>query len=265
MTNSVFGRSMMNKRHRIGIKIVRKKKDALKYIQQTNFRFFNKISEGLYAFAMTPSCVKLNAPIYTGFSILELSKLSMFRFHYDFMKQIFPKTTVLASDTDSFIYEIQTTGDFYQKLKPYEDEFDFSEYPEQGFPNIVALRSEKNKKKLGTMKDEANGQICCNFVGLASKCYSLKIGLISKSACKGVPAIVKKESLNHDIFKSVLFTQRKVYNTSIHIRNSVNKITDQQLYTVECRKASLNAFDSKRWIRSDGIRTYPFGHYKTFL
>ena len=35
------------------------------------------------------------------------------------------------------------------------------------------------------------------------------------------------------------------------------------LYTYSRSKIALSAFDNKRWIREDGIRTYAFGHYKT--
>jgi hypothetical protein len=43
-------------------------------------------------------------PIYVGFSILELSKLWMFKMHYDFVKSKLPDSLLMYTDTDSLIY-----------------------------------------------------------------------------------------------------------------------------------------------------------------
>ena len=44
--------------------------------------------------------------IYVGFAVLETSKLAMYAFQYDFMKNIFNDFKLLFTDTDSFCYEI---------------------------------------------------------------------------------------------------------------------------------------------------------------
>ena len=48
----------------------------------------------------------INKPIYVGFPLLETSKLAMYTFHYDFMKNIFNDFKLLFTDTDSLCYEI---------------------------------------------------------------------------------------------------------------------------------------------------------------
>ena len=55
----------------------------------------------------------LNKPVYVGCTVLELSKLAMHEFHYDFMKSEVAIFTLLYTDTDSFIYEI-IGEDFYE-------------------------------------------------------------------------------------------------------------------------------------------------------
>ena len=54
----------------------------------------------------------LNKPIYVRNTVLELYKLAMYEFHYGFMKSEVDISTLLYTDTDSFIYEI-SGEDFY--------------------------------------------------------------------------------------------------------------------------------------------------------
>ena len=42
----------------------------------------------------------LNKPIYVGFCILELSKLLMYQFHYDYVLKTFNDVKLLFTDTD---------------------------------------------------------------------------------------------------------------------------------------------------------------------
>ena len=48
----------------------------------------------------------LNKPIYVGFTVLATTKLAIYSFHYDFMKNIFNNFKLLFTDTDSLCYEI---------------------------------------------------------------------------------------------------------------------------------------------------------------
>ena len=62
----------------------------------------------------------LNKPIYVGFSILELSKLLMYKFHYDYVLKTFNGAKLLFTDTDSLVYEIYGKDVYEQCFKDKE-------------------------------------------------------------------------------------------------------------------------------------------------
>ena len=51
-------------------------------------------------------CLTLNKPIYVVFTVLEISKLTMYTFNYEFMKKNSNNFKLLFTDTDSLCYEI---------------------------------------------------------------------------------------------------------------------------------------------------------------
>ena len=56
---------------------------------------------------MKKTKVKMNKPIYLGLSILEISKILMYEFWYDYMKPKYNDNVRLCyMDTDSFIMNI---------------------------------------------------------------------------------------------------------------------------------------------------------------
>ena len=68
----------------------------------------NLISEDLSIIEMNRAKVKMNKPIYLGLSILEISKILMYDFWYDYMKQKYDDNVKLYYvDTDSFITNIK--------------------------------------------------------------------------------------------------------------------------------------------------------------
>ena len=108
----------------------------------------------------------LNKPIYVGFCILELSKLLMYQFHYDYVLKTF-NARLLFTDTNSLVYEIKDKG-VYEKCFKDRELFDFS-----GYSKDSVYYDSSNKKVLGKMKDEFNGVKIVEFVGLKSKMYLL--------------------------------------------------------------------------------------------
>ena len=150
MNNAVFGKTMENIRKHRDIKLLTTDKRRNKLVSEPNYHTMNYIySEDLSIIEMNKTKVKMNKPIYLGLSILEISKLLMYEFRYDYKKPKYGDNIKLCCmDTDSFIMNIKTE-DFYKDIaNDVEKKFDTSNY-EVNRP----LPTGKNKKVIGLMKD----------------------------------------------------------------------------------------------------------------
>ena len=127
MNNAVFGKTMENIRKHRDIKLVTADKKRSKLVSEPNYHTINLISEDLSIIEMKKTKVKMNKPIYLGLSILEISKILMHEFWYDYMKPKYDNNVKLCyMDTDSFIVDIKT-NDFYKDIaNDVECKFDTS-------------------------------------------------------------------------------------------------------------------------------------------
>jgi hypothetical protein len=133
MNNAVFGKTMENMREHVNIGLYTEEKRVQKQINKPPFLQQNIYSEGLVAIKQSKYEVELNKPIYVGLSVLDLSKLHMYQFHYGYIKLKYgDKATLLFTDTDSLCYHIQTE-DIYKDKKENSELFDFSDYTGDGY------------------------------------------------------------------------------------------------------------------------------------
>ena len=109
MNNSVFGKTMENLRKRINVKLINNEKEYIKRVSRLNFVSQKIFSKNFIAVHLIKSVLILNKPIYVGFSILELSKLLMYKFHYDYVYNKF-NAKLLFTDTESLVYEIKNNN-----------------------------------------------------------------------------------------------------------------------------------------------------------
>ena len=86
MNNSVFRKTMEKIRKHRDIKLVTTNKKRSKLVSEPNYHTINYISEDLSIIEMNKTRVKMNKPIYLGLSILDISKILMYEFWYDYMK-----------------------------------------------------------------------------------------------------------------------------------------------------------------------------------
>ena len=105
---------------------------------------------------------------------------------------------MLFADTDSLTYEIKSEN-VYEEFFKWKDLFDFSNYPKDS-----KFFDEANKKVIGKMKDESEGKIIDEFVGLKSKMYSIEnINGKETNMAKGVNIATEFNE-----FKDTLFNKK---------------------------------------------------------
>ena len=257
VNNSVFGKTMENIRKHRNIKLVNNEDEYLKNVMKPNFKSGMLFGPDLMGCEMGKVKVVMNKPVYLGQAILELSKMIMYEFHYDYMipkySQSCDKLKLCYMDTDSFIYSIETE-DFYKNIaNEVESRYDTSGYPNDG---SRPLPVGKNKKVIGLMKDERGGKIMKEFISLRPKMYSYRAGSTEPKKCKGIKKCVVKKTISFEDYKKCLFNGENIYRSQLLFRSNKHEVR-----TLEVNKLALSREDDKR-ISIDGIASYAIGHHK---
>lgn len=263
--NSIFGKTIENKRKQVDVKLVNVWADdynktnklcgAEKYISAPNFKNFSILSENLVVVQLEPTKVILDRPIYLGFTILELAKSHLYRFHYSIMKRIYGSDIQLCyTDTDSLLYVVHT-NDFYKDMKKHLQYFDTSNFDSC---NIYGL-PRMNMQIPGYFKDEMGGDVISEFVGLRAKLYCIKSNKSSVKKAKGIRKPITKR-LDIEKYKNVLDFNECLRDDMYVIRSQSHK-----LYTQKINKLVLNASDDKRQLVADCYSTLPWGHKSTLF
>ena len=86
MNNAVFGKAMEKVRKHIVIKLVTTDKRRNHLVSEPNYHTTKYFSENLMAIERKTTKVKMNRPIYLGISILNISKILIYEFWYDYIK-----------------------------------------------------------------------------------------------------------------------------------------------------------------------------------
>ena len=238
MNNAVFGKTMENIRYHKNIKLVTTEKKFTKLVMKPNFKSSILFGENLMGFKMGKVKVVMNKPVYLGQAILDLSKLVIYEFRYDYIRRKYNSQNLKLCyiDTDSLVYHTKT-DDFYADIA--------SEVPARF--DTSAHRSDRplpmglNKKLIGLMKDEMGGDIIEEFVALRPKLYSYRVGSKEHKKCKGIKNNVVKKTLTFEDYKNCLFNKTNVLRSQLLFRSykhdvhtiEVNKLHYPQMMTRE--------------------------------
>ena len=252
MNNSVFGKTIENLRNRTHVELVHKAERFTKLMSKPEVDSFQRFNEDLAAVKMRKKSLTMNRPNYAGMVILDLAKLLMYDFYYNVLKSRYgPNLHLLFTDTDSLCVSVKTE-DVYKDMMEMESHLDCSDYPTDHF-----LHSNVNKKVLGKFKDEMNGQLIYEYVGLRAKMYSILWAQGTVKTCKGINRAVNKLVLKHSMYKDCLMQTEYRVDNMVRIGSEAH-----QLYTYQGNKISLSPFDDKRYVLDDKISTLAYGHYK---
>ena len=128
MNNAAYSKTMENLRRRINLKLVKNEKDYLKCTSKPSYMLHKMFDDNLVAIRKSIVALKLNKPAYNGMCILELSKVLLYEFHYDYIKNKYDnKSKLLFTDTDSLMYDIKTE-DVYEDFISNKEKFYFNNY-----------------------------------------------------------------------------------------------------------------------------------------
>ena len=250
MNNSVFGKTMENIRKRSNVYLETDRDHFLRQTAKPTFISSKIFNENLVAVNMKKQRLLLSKPSYVGMCILDLSKVLMYDFHYNFTKRKYgEKAKLLFTDTDSLCYHTRT-DDVYEDLYHDRELFDNSDYAKSS-----KFFFDENKKVIGKFKDEAAGEPIIEFVGLKSKMYSYQTATKNSKTAKGVKKNVIKSDLDHSNYLETLFHSKVMHHNMKTIRSEYHQIS-----SYHSNKISLSCYDDKRYILDDGITSYAYGY-----
>ena len=167
MNNSMFGETMENLRNRVGVKVVRAwETDKIqKLTSNPSYAKYTIFGNDMAGIHMHRTKLVLNKPVYTGMTILDKSRILMYDFFYNHLKERYgQKCELIYTDTDSLILDLQT-NDVYNDMQEYSWLYDTSTSPKEHL-----LYNESNKKALGKMMDECAGKVINKVVAVRKRC-----------------------------------------------------------------------------------------------
>ena len=198
--------------------------------------------------------VKMTKPLYLGMPILDISKILMYEFWYDYISPKYGDSAKLCCrDTDSFIIYTKTKDSFEDISNDVEKWFDMSNCDKNDKRPLPIC---KNKKVSSLFKDELGGKIITEFVALIpDEAYSyLDDDGNEHKKYKGTKRCVIKPKLMFQSSKDCLSNNKTAYRSQERFKSYIHDV-----YKQEVNKIPLSSDDDKRLQTFDGIETYPFG------
>ena len=253
--NSVFGKTFEDETKRCSVELVTSGRRLKRLASKGNFKGIRLFKDNLVSVHMAVTEVKVKKPIYVGATVLDTSKIPMYEFHYEYIKEKYGENAkLLDMDTDGVKYHIKTE-DIYKDMNENISIFDTSNYPKN---HPSGIKSGINKKVPGKFKDELGGEPIIGYVGLRPKLYSyLTLSNKEEKKAKGVKKNIIKNGMKFKDYKDCLFNKSILRREQYNIRSY-----DHEVYTEKINKIALSPFDDKRYVLEDGVHTLAWGNYK---
>lgn len=260
--NSAYGSMIMNKMKHRNIYYELGFEAASKAVNEPSFQKLTELSEEFFEIEAFKKSIDLNLPIQIGFFILQLAKMRMLQFYYDFMDVFIDRKhfEYCEMDTDS-AYIAVASEKIEDIIKPefksiYEKglkEFCSDNHPEANaeihwFPRSCCQKHHiYDKRTPGLFKIEFEGE---EMIGLCSKTYIIGKKSNYKCSTKGV----NKKELHEPFisFRKVLDTGESGKGVNVGFR-----VREQGICTYSQQKSAFPYLYCKRKVEEDGIHTLP--------
>ena len=86
INNAVFEKNIENMTKHTDIKLVTTERRKHNFASESNYYFTKFFTENLLTIEMTKTQILIKKPVFSGLSILELSKILKYEFWYDYIK-----------------------------------------------------------------------------------------------------------------------------------------------------------------------------------
>ena len=129
INNAIFEKAMENVRKHRNIKLVTTERRRNYLASESNCHNTKLFTENLLVIDMRKTQILINKPVYLGLSILDLSKIVMYEFRYDYVEPKYGENAKLCYiDTGSLIVHVKTEDICKDIAEDAEKRFDTSNF-----------------------------------------------------------------------------------------------------------------------------------------
>ena len=214
MNNSLYGKSCDNPLKYLEAKILTNDYEILKAVSKPTSKYVIRYEN--YTLEFYKKEIQYDKPVYLGSTVLEFSKLHMYKFFYNVLNPSLKDLMLHYMDTDSFVLTFSegNVGNEHMDLSNLDKPI------------------KTNNKFPSKFKHELGSQVKEEFVVLKPKTYSIKnYGAKEKG--------IKKESNGkHEEYYSAL-----IDNKERGVEESRNQKVGSCMTTIKISKKSLSSFD----------------------
>ena len=179
-------------------------------VLKLNYHATKWVPENLLKIEINKTWVKINKVVYLGLSILDISKITMHEYWYDYVKPKYDDKRKLSwISTDPFIVHIKFEDVYAEVQLDFEKRFDTSNYD---INRLIPIG--KNKKNIFVIKHEFGGRIIKEMAALRSNMYSyLRDDGWAHKKAKGTKKWVMKHETKLDDYKKCQENNKKILKT----------------------------------------------------
>ena len=150
INNAVFGKAMEDVRKQRDIKLFTTERRRNYLVSEPNYHITKVLHRKFISYKNEKNKqaeIPMNKPVHLGLSILELSKILMYEFWYDYVKPKYGERVKLCyMNTDNFIASLKTEDSYKDIAEDVETRIDTANYELECNSIDTPLPKIKNKK-----------------------------------------------------------------------------------------------------------------------